>query len=299
MGRKSRIMLGTVLALAMMLSVLVAAGCGTTNYTGVTGQNKLALSGSTTVLPVAQEAANEFMKANKGITVNVQGGGSSVGIQNVTQGTVDIGDSSRDLQATETSAGLVDHKIAYDIVDIIVNPGSVQVKNLSMDQIKNILSGKVTDWSQVGGSPGKITVFVRDSASGTRDMIDSKVLGKGTPTAVTNVAGATELNSNGLMKQNVASTKGSIGYISSGYADKTVAAVNVGDVVPNLDNAVSGKYVLSRWLHMFTKGQPNPLSQKFIDFVLTPAFQNGPLAKDYIPVSKVPGGTGSSSATGK
>jgi len=297
-GRKSRIMMAAVLVLAMSLPVLAAAGCGQSTYAGVTGKDKLALSGSTTVLPIAQEAADEFMAQNKGITVNVQGGGSSVGITNVSEGVVDIGDSSRDLKDTETSMGLVDHKIAYDIVDVIVNP-NVKVTDLTMDQIKNVFLGKVTNWSQVGGPNQTITVVIRDSASGTRELFDQKVLGSTSAAPVSPVKGATETNSSGVMRQKVASTPGAIGYISSGYVDKSVTPLSIGGVKPTVDNAISGKYVLARWLHMFTKGQPNAISQKYIDFVLSPTFQNGPLAKDFIPVSKVPGGAGNSSAPGK
>jgi phosphate transport system substrate-binding protein len=287
--------MGAVLALALVLSVLAAAGCGQASYAGVTGKNKLALSGSTTVLPIAQEAADEFMAANKGITVNVQGGGSSVGITNVNEGVVDIGDSSRDLKDAETSMGLVDNKIAYDIVKVVVNP-NVKVTDLTMDQIKNIFLGKITNWSQVGGPNQNITVVIRDSASGTRELFDQKVLGSTTAAPVTPVKGATETNSSGVMRQKVASTPGGIGYISSGYVDNTVTGLKIGGVQGDVDNAISGKYVLARWLHMFTRGQPNAISKKYIDFVLSPAFQNGPLAKDFIPVSKVPAGTGTSSA---
>lgn len=266
---------------AALITVIAAAGCGSTGASG-----NLSLSGSTTVQPIAQEAADQFMKKNPGANVTVQGGGSSVGITNVSSGISNIGDSSRDLKDDEKTKGLVDHQVAYDIIVAIVNP-DVTVKNLTAEQEKNVFLGKVTNWSQVGGANAPITVIIRDEASGTREMFDEKVLGKTSTNPVKPVTGAIEANSNGVLRQKVASTPHSIGYISFGYLDKSVKALQFNGVTGNLNTALDKSYPLSRYLHMFTKGAATGLAKTYIDFVLSPDFQNQTVAKDYVPMTKI------------
>jgi len=272
----------TVLMIGMALvAVVAAAGCGSTAASG-----NLSLSGSTTVQPIAQEAADQFMKKNPGANVTVQGGGSSVGVTNVSQGVSNIGNSSRNLADTEKNLGLVDHQVAYDIVVAIVNP-DVTVKSLTGDQMKDVFLGKVTNWSQVGGTNAPITVVIRDESSGTRDMWDTTVLGKTATNPVKPVTGAIEANSNGVLRQKVASTPNSIGYISYGYMNKSVKALQFNGVTGNLNTALDKSYPLSRYLHMFTKGAATGLAKTYIDFVLSPDFQNQTVSKDYVPMTKI------------
>jgi phosphate transport system substrate-binding protein len=273
-----------VVAVAMLL--LLAAGCG--GGGGGAGEEEkpelsgtLNLSGSTTVLPLAQEAAEMFMDENPEVTVNVQGGGSSVGISNVAEGVVDIGNSSRDLKEEEKNLGLVDHKIALDVIAVIAHK-DVPVENLTKDQVKAIFTGKITNWKEVGGPDQAIRVVIRDEASGTREMFDEKALGKEKP-----VAGAIECNSNGIVRQTVSSTPYSIGYISLGYLDNSVKALKYEGVTANKENAVNKTYPLSRYLHMFTKGEATGLAKAFIDFVLSERFQDEVVAKEYIPMTQV------------
>jgi len=273
-----------VVAVAMLL--LLAAGCG--GGGGGAGEEEkpelsgtLNLSGSTTVLPLAQEAAEMFMDENPEVTVNVQGGGSSVGISNVAEGVVDIGDASRDLKEEEKNLGLVDHKIALDVIAVIAHK-DIPVENLTKDQVKAIFTGKITNWREVGGPDQAIRVVIRDEASGTREMFDEKALGKEKP-----VAGAIECNSNGIVRQTVSSTPYSIGYISLGYLDNSVKALKYEGVTANKENAVNKTYPLSRYLHMFTKGEATGLAKAFIDFVLSERFQDEVVAKEYIPMTQV------------
>jgi phosphate transport system substrate-binding protein len=271
-----------VLSVAIgLLVALTAAGCGSNTVQAEEVSGNLNLSGSTTVLPIAQEAADMFMDENPNVNVNVQGGGSSVGISNVSEGVVDIGDSSRELKPEEESLGLVDHQIAYDVIVVIVNNG-VSVANLSAEQVMGIFTGTITNWKDVGGSDAQIAVTIRDSASGTREMFDEKALEKEKP-----VAGAVETNSNGIMRQTVSSTPNSIGYISLGYLDSSVKALNYNGVEGTLDTALAGTYPLARYLHMFTKGEATGIAQTFIDFVLSDDFQNNTVSKEYIPMTKV------------
>jgi phosphate transport system substrate-binding protein len=233
------------------------------------------------VLPLAQEAAEMFMDENPDVTVNVQGGGSSVGVSNVAEGVVDIGNASRDLKDEEKNLGLVDHKIALDVIVVIAHK-DVPLDNLTKDQVFNIFTGKVKNWKEVGGPDQAIVVVVRDEASGTREMFDEKALKKEKP-----VAGAIECNSNGIVRQTVSSTPWSIGYISLGYLDTSVKAMKYDGVVANKENAVSKTYPLSRYLHMFTKGEATGLAKAFIDFVLSDRFQDEVVSKEYIPMTKI------------
>ncbi len=222
-----------------------------------------------------------FMDENPEVNVNIQGGGSSVGISNVAEGVVDIGNASRGLKDEEKNLGLVDHEIALDVIVVIAHK-DVPVDDLSADQVFNIFTGKITNWKEVGGPDAAITVVVRDEDSGTREMFDEKALKKEKP-----MAGAIECNSNGIVRQTVASTPHSIGYVSLGYLDSSVKALKYGGVVGNKDNAVNKTYPLSRYLHMFTKGEATGLAKAFIDFVLSDEFQNEVVAKEYIPMTQI------------
>jgi phosphate transport system substrate-binding protein len=281
MQRKSKVGITVAGLILVLVTALVLAGCGGSGLSGT-----LTLSGSTTLQPIAQEAADQFMKDNTSANVTVQGGGSSVGITQVGEGSVNIGDSSRELKDEEKNLGLVDHKVAFDVIVVIANPG-VSVSNLTTDQVKGIFTGSITNWSQVGGTDGTITVVTRDSASGTREMFDEKALGSTKDKPVSLVSGAIEANSNGVMRQKVTSTKGAIGYISYGYLDKSVKQLQFNGVTGNLQTGLDKTYPLSRYLHMFTKGEATGLTKAYIDFVLSPDFQNTTVSKEYIPMTKV------------
>ncbi|MBN2026023.1 MAG: phosphate ABC transporter substrate-binding protein [Actinobacteria bacterium] len=284
---KKRLGLITAVSLAVASILMFAAvGCGESNGEPAepgepTLSGTLNLSGSTTVLPLAQEAADMFMDENPDVTVNVQGGGSSVGISNVAEGVVDIGNASRGLKEEEEDLGLVDHEIALDVITVIVHPDA-PVDDLTAEQVKGIFTGAITNWSEIGGPDQDINVVVRDEASGTREIFDEKALEKESP-----VAGALETNSNGIMRQTVSSTPFSIGYISLGYLDSSVKAVKFDGVEASAETAVDGTYPLSRYLHMFTAGEATGLAEAFIDFVLSDTFQDEVVAEEYIPMTEI------------
>ncbi len=279
-GSIAALLLTVVLSLAV-----VAAGCGSdADSTGSTGSEltgELTLSGSTTVLPLAQEAADRFMESYPDVTVTVQGGGSSVGISNVAEGVVDIGNASRDLKDEEKNLGLMDHEIALDVIVVIVHP-DVPLDNLSKQQVYDIFTGKVTNWKDVGGPDQAINVVVRDEASGTREMFDEKALNK-----EASMAGAIECNSNGIVRQTVSSTPFSIGYISLGYLDSSVKALKYDGIEGSKETAIDKTYPLSRYLHMFTTGEATGLAEAFIEFVLSDTFQDEVVSEEYIPMTEI------------
>jgi phosphate transport system substrate-binding protein len=274
---------------------MLAAGCAGKHAAGrYSGTVKV--SGSTTVLPLALEAATEFDGVNPRASVQVQGGGSSVGITQLQEGVVQVGNSSRELQGDENNAGLVDHKIAFDIIVIVVNP-SIRVNNLTSDEAKGIFTGRIKNWKAVGGRDAPIVVVVRDIASGTREVFDQKVLGSATDKPVASVNSAIQSSSNGVVREIVGTTKNAIGYISFGYVNRLVKPVTLDRVPPDVPNAKVGRYPVARYLHMFTKGPPEGATRGYIDFVLSDGFQNTIVSKEYIRIKQVelsPGGERSS-----
>jgi phosphate transport system substrate-binding protein len=263
-----------VLAVTILIAV---SGCSR-----ATAGQRLTVTGSTTILPIAEVTANMFDVAHPGTQVFVSGVGSSAGIEAVTNGSAEIGTSSRELKGDELKIGLVDWPIAYDAIAVIVNPDN-PVNGLSTDQIRGIFTGRITDWSQVGGPKMPILLVNRDAASGTRDAFDKIVLKGSTfdPTAAV-------LPGTGQVRSVVAQATGSIGYISLGFVTPQVKALTVDGVVPSDRTVRDGTYPIRRVLHFFTKGQPNTLARQYIDFVLSPTIQKDVVAKaGFTPIGTV------------
>lgn len=249
---------------------------------------QIIVSGSTTILPIAEQSAEEF-KQKTGTAVLVSGLGSSAGIEAVSAGTAQIGTSSRDLKPEEKGLGLVDAPIAYDGIAVIVSPEN-PVTNLTTRQLQDVFAGKITNWKQVGGEDRPIDLVNRDEASGTREAFRTLVMKN-----VLFDPRATVLPGTGQVRDVVARAPGAIGYISVGFVQPRftnvkVKALEVNGIQPNETNVASKKYPIGRMLHFFTKGQPTGATKKFIDFVLSPSIQNGVVVEaGFVPVAK--GGT--------
>ena len=257
----------TGLALAVALTLMLS-GCSST-----APSQRLTVTGSTTILPIAELSAEMFDAAHPGVKVLVSGVGSSAGIESVTNGTSDIGTSSRELKGDELKAGLVDSAIAYDAIAVIVNPDN-PVTNLTTAQTRDIFTGKIRDWSEVGGPRMPILLVNRDAASGTRDAFDKIVLKGATfdPTAAV-------LPGTGQVRSVVAQAKGSVGYISLGFVTDQVKALSIDGVAPTVATVKDGTYPVRRTLHFFTKDDPRGLAKQYIDFVLSQAIQKDVVGK--------------------
>ncbi len=260
----SRRFASVVLAVALASSTLGMAGCSR----GAQSSTQLRVTGSTTILPIAEIASEMYQASHPGVKVLVAGIGSSAGIEAVGNGTADIGTSSRDLKPEEASLGLVDTPIAHDAIAVIVNPSN-RVAGLSKGQIAEIFEGKVTNWKQVGGPDLEIGVVNRDEASGTREAFSNIVLEKRPfdPTAAV-------LPGTGQVRFVVAQSPGAVGYISVGFVDRSVKALSIDGIAPNEANIASKRYPISRLLHFLTKGSPKGLAAEFLAFVLSPAVQD-------------------------
>ena len=222
----------------------------------------VSMSGSTSMEIVAKALAESFTGLYPDVTVDVQLGGSSTGIQNALEGVSDIGNVSRDLAEDET--GLTPHEIALDGIGIAVNPEN-PVENLTLEQIAGIYTGEITNWSEVGGEDLEIYVVGREAGSGTRDAFESIV-------GVEDVAAYdSEQTSTGSAKTTVATTPGAIGYVSFDSIDDTVKTVTVNDVAISLETIQDGSYVLQRPFLMVTKegAELSEAVQAFLDYTLS------------------------------
>jgi len=237
-------------------------------------KERIVMAGSTTVLPIAQKTAEVFMDENPNVDISVRGGGSSVGITALIDGTCDIADSSRPIKDTEiqkaNSRGKdpVAHIIALDGIAVVVNKAN-PVSRLSKKQVKDIFMGKITDWSQVGGNPGKIVVVSRDTSSGTFEAFGTLVMNneKVVPSALMQA-------SNQAVAQIVAQTPGAIGYVGLGFMSKELKPVEIDGVMPSKETVLSGKYPVTRPLFMYTNGKPQGIIKKYLDFVKSPRGQD-------------------------
>jgi phosphate transport system substrate-binding protein len=248
---------------------------------------KLELSGSTSSQPIVQTLADAFMKANTGVTINVQGGGSSVGVADATSGLSDIGNVSRALTDAE-KATLTETIICIDGIDTIVNTAN-GVSDLTADQIMKIYKGEIKNWKEVGGTDEPIIVIQRESASGTRDAfqgffkLTEKDAAGATKVLVTDKA--LEFNSTGAVITAVAGKPGAIGYASMGSVDSSVKALKIGGIEPTLANVLNKTYTYQRPFVMATKGAPAGLAESFISWIFGPDGQ-ALVGKSYIIVPR-------------
>ncbi len=246
---------------------------------------KLKVTGSTTVLPIAQAAADAYMEKNLKADVQISGGGSSVGVQAVGEGTADIGMSSRDISATEKTKypALVPKVVATDAVVVIVHPSN-PVSSMTENQIRGLYNGTYQGWDAVGGTLTYPVIIGRDSASGTRVYFNEHVMKNEKYRA-----DMREMNSNGAVKQTVSQTPGAIGYVGLGYVDSSVKAIQVVSkgqpVAPTLENVLSSKYPISRPLYMITKGEPAGLAKDYLDFILSGEGQQIVQDEGFVPVT--------------
>lgn len=248
---------------------------------------KLTVSGSTTVLPIAEMAADGFSEVDSSVSVLVSGLGSSAGIEAVSNGTADIATSSRDLKDTEADLGLVDTVIAYDGIAIIVNEDN-PVDNITLEQLRAIYAGEITNWSELGGNDSTINLVNRDEASGTREAFKKIVMGEDTLFD----RSAAVLPGTGQVRDVVSRSEGAIGYISVGFVesdftDTTVKVLSVDGVYASDETVASGEYPISRELHLFTLGEPTGVIKEYIDFVLSDEMATVIEDAGFVPASSV------------
>lgn len=255
----------TILA-SMALVSSIAMGCSkkTEDVDSVT------ISGSTSVGPLIEKEAEEFKTTSPDINVQVNQLGSSAGIKDAINGTVQVGMTSRDLKEDEKNQGLKEVEIAYDGIALITNKSN-SIKSLSLSQIKDIYTGKIKNWKEIGGKDTPIVVVSREDGSGTRDSFQEKVGYKSeelTPEA--QIA-----DGSGNIKSLVSTNENAIGFISFEYLDDSINALQVDNIDPTPKNVLDKTYKISRaFLLVYKEDKASENTKKFIDFILSEEGQN-------------------------
>jgi len=252
----TKYIIGIIVAIIVIVGAyLVLAGSGG-------GQEEtITIVGSTSVQPVAEKLATEYMKKNSSVKITVQGGGSSVGIKSVQDGTADIGTSSKSLDADE-STGLTQDEIGLDGIAIVVNKDN-NISGLTTEQVKGIFTGEITNWNEVGGSDAEINVITREEGSGTRDAVQEIVMGGKT---VSFVDGAIVQSSTEAVQQAVAQDPNAIGFMSYAAVSDT-KALEIDGVAPSEETVLDGSYTIQRPFLFLVKGEPTGALKAFIDWV--------------------------------
>ncbi len=229
---------------------------------------KVVIKGSTTVLPITLKASEEYKKISDTL-ISIEGSGSGNGIKALIDGTCDIANSSREMKAEERESArgkgqdIKEIAISYDMIIPVVHPAN-PVRNLTIDQLREIYAGNITNWREVGGADMKIVVISRDSSSGTFEYWNEKVMKKG------DISRSALLQaSNGAVVTAISQNKKAIGYIGYGYLNKNVKAIDVNGVHGTIENGKSGKYPISRKLYMYVNSKKlSKEADGFIRFIL-------------------------------
>lgn len=267
----STLLLASMLLAACGSPATPAPGPGSDQPTATSASepvaSEIAVAGSTSVQPLAEVLAEAFMAINPGVSITVQGGGSSVGVKSAGEGTADIGTASRTVKEEELAEfpNLQVFTIARDGIAIVVHP-EVPVDGLATDEVKAIYEGSITMWSEVGGPSVPIIVVGREEGSGTRGAFGSLIMGD---EEFAMVETAILQPSNGAVRTTVSTTPNSIGFLSFGYLDSSIKPLAIDDVEATVENALSGEYPVVRPLNMLTEGEPSGAVKDWLDFILS------------------------------
>jgi len=250
------------------LEAELAAAGGETTLSG-----DLFISGSSTVFPIADLAAEDFQNMYPDVNIQVEGPGSGTGVAKASDGTADIGMASRNVKASEllNAPTLITYGVAKDSVSVVINPSNslAATLDLTTEQVSQIFKGEINNWSELGGDDHKINVYSREEGSGTRaTFMDFTDIEEGKF-----VADASVQQGNSAMRAAVAGDPYGIAYVSLGYVDSTVAPAKIDGAEGTVENVLAGTYPFQRILWMFTNGTPNELAQAYLDYVMSPEGQ--------------------------
>ena len=285
--------------LAGVLALATLAGCGGTSSDTTTDKTEaekasedslsgtVTASGSSALLPLAQAAADKFMESNPDLVITVNGGGSGEGLKQVSDGSVDIGNSDVSAEEKLDADGaktLTDHEVAIVAMAPVVNK-DLGITSLTTDQLVSIFTGKVTNWKDVGGPDEEILLVTRPSSSGTRATFKKWAL-NGEEEASNE---ALETDDSGTLVQTVSTNKGAIGYVALSYLvnNTDVQAVAIDGVEPTLENAYSGEYKVWSYEHMYTNGEGSKEALAFIEYMCGDEFASELEKMGYGVVSKL------------
>lgn len=257
-----------MLGLLVLFLTAILSACGNSSSEGAEASNNssaVSVSGSTSVGPLAEKIAEKF-KEESNVKVEINQIGSSAGITNALNGVSEIGMSSRDLKEEEKASGLTETIIAYDGIVVVTHPSN-KVKDLTMEQVKAVFTGEVTNWKELGGSDMEIVVVSREDGSGSRDAFQ-EIVGYSSGELVRSAIIA---SGNGNIKTTVATNKHAVGFISFEYIDSSISTVDINGVEATAENVLQQKYSLSRpFLFVHKEDQITEAGKQFIEYILSP-----------------------------
>ncbi len=260
--------------------------------------NSIQIKGSDTMVNLSQAWAEKFMEKNPNNFIAVTGGGSGTGISSLISGTCDISNSSRDIKEKEVvlakkrGVNPYEIKVGLDGLAVVVHPSN-PVSKLTLQQLADIFTGKISNWKELGGKDQKIVLLSREVNSGTHVYFKEHVLRKGDPNSREEFAPeALMLPSSQALADEVSGNSGAIGYYGMGYISPKQKPISVAKnekspyISPKIENVISGKYPISRPLFTYTNGTPTGLVKKFVDFMLSKEGQEIVLKTDFVPIKK-------------
>ncbi|WMJ87985.1 phosphate ABC transporter substrate-binding protein [Anaerocolumna sp. MB42-C2] len=228
-------------------------------------------SGSSALLPLAQDAADKFQEKNPDVSITLSAGGSGMGLKQVAEGSVDIGNSDVEAESkleADQAKDLVDHKVCVITMAPIVNKDVAEtVKSLTKQQLIDIFTAKTTNWKDVGGPNEPIVLVTRPTTSGTRALFKEYALDNNEEASNASL----ETDDSGTLLQTVANQKGAIGYVALSYLvnNDTVSTMAIDKVEPTLENTYNGSYPVWGYEHMYTKGEAAGAVKAFIDYIMS------------------------------
>lgn len=242
---------------------------------------EISVVGSTTVQPLAELLSEAYEAVDPNVIVTVSGGGSSVGVKSASEQSADIGMASREIKDSEIAEcpEIVIHTIARDGIAIVTSH-DVDVENMTIEQARGVFAGEITDWSELGGTAGMITIVSREEGSGTRSAFEDLVMDEA-------LIGENAIlqPSNGAVRTTVTSTPGSIAYISFGYLDDSTKPMPIDGSLPTGENVAAGLYPVVRPLNMVTYGEPQGKIAEWLQFIVSEDGQAVVASEGYLPVN--------------
>jgi phosphate transport system substrate-binding protein len=297
---KARIGIAGVLGTILIVAALALTGCsgsssstapsGTPTATAPADNGQITISGSDTMVNMAQAWAEAYGNANPGVSISVKGGGSGNGIAALLNKTVTFADASRKIKSEETTQAQangvnpVTTVVAKDGVVVIVN-SSNKLSDITKEQLGKVYAGEITNWKDLGGANAPIVLLGRDSSSGTYSFINDEVLAK-LPNKPLYAKSMRSLQSNQAIVDEVAKNPNAIGYVGLGYDKGAIKALTVGKVAASVATVLDATYPLSRDLNMISNGEPTGSAKAYIDWILGADGQKIVTDQGFVPLAK-------------
>ncbi|MCX6679803.1 MAG: phosphate ABC transporter substrate-binding protein [Methanothrix sp.] len=272
-----------MLLILLLFFILAGASSGAREVT-------VAVSGSSTVMPMAELAAEEFNMIQDNYTVNVKSGGSGVGIVDVAEGRSDIAMSSREIKLEERqryetpTVRFIEQPVGFDAICLVVSPDVYDsgVTALTKDEVKQIYAGDITNWEELGGPNTEIFAIGRRAGSGTRDTFNEIIMGSReaeTPAVSYDAGESSEVKFSTQRSDNA------IGYMGYSFVmTGDTKVISLDGIEPSIESIKSGAYPLARKLFFVTLGEPSPGAKAFIDYILSPGGQKIATENGFIPI---------------